>query len=227
MYRTALDTAPAALLIASNLPGPVTANTYAQGSVAMWTSITQCAERTAAGPIGQIDFMPAESTAEAIMEIRRLSGLTWEELGDLFDVSRRSIHHWANGRPAAARHDQMIRRMLAAVRHLDRGDRTRTRAFLLAVDKASGVSTFDLLRHGGYDEVIARVEGSQVPEPYRIHPLPRSPGCAPPASASVFSGGRAGTAQHSNQCPSRSSQAEAQDDGLMPHAPNGRGRTGD
>ena len=136
MYRAATDAAPAALLIATTLPGPATASTYAQGSMAMWATIAPYAERTATGPIGQIDYVPAESTAEAIMEIRGRSGLIWEELGDLFEVSRRSVHHWANGKPASARHDRMIRKMLATVRHLDRGDGTRTRALLLAVDPA-------------------------------------------------------------------------------------------
>lgn len=168
IYRVALEAAPAALLIATALPGPATANTYAQGSMAMWATIAPCAERTATGPIGQMDHMHAESTAEAIMEIRRRSGLTWEELGDLFEVSRRSVHHWANGKAVSARHDRMIRRMLAAVRYLDRGDRERTRALLLTVDEGIGVSTFDLLRGGRFYEAIGRVEGVPALEPQRI-----------------------------------------------------------
>ena len=158
MYGVALKVAPAALLIATTLPGSATANTYAQGSMATWASISPYVERTAAGPIGQFDFVPAESTSEAIMEIRRRSGLTWEELGDLFEVSRRSVHHWANGKPVSAKHDRLIRRMLAAVRRLDQGDRNRTRALFLTVDQAVGVSTFDLLREGGFDEALRRVD---------------------------------------------------------------------
>ena len=168
IYRVALDAAPAALLIATALPGPATANTYVQGSMAMWATIAPCAERTATGPIGQIGHMSAESTAEAIMEIRRRSGLTWEELGDLFEVSRRSVHHWAKGKPASARHDRMIRRMLAAIRHIDRGDRELTRALLLSVDEGVGVSTFDLLRGGRFYEGIGRVEGVPALERQRI-----------------------------------------------------------
>ncbi len=159
IYRVALESAPAVLLLATALPGPATANTYVQGSRAMWATIAPCAERTATGPIGQIGHMSAESAAEAIMEIRRRSGLTWEELGDLFEVSRRSVHHWASGKPASARHDRMIGRMLGAVRHLDRGDRELTRALLLSVDEGMGVSTFDLLRGGRFYEAIGRVEG--------------------------------------------------------------------
>ena len=168
MYRFTLGAAPAAMLIATILPGAATANTYLQGSMTMWATVAPCAERTAAGPTGQIEHVPAESTAEAIMEIRRLSGMTWEELGELFDVSRRSVHHWSNGNPVSARHDHMIRRMLAAVRHLDQGDQARTRALLLTVDQATGVSTFDLLRGGRFDEAMGRVEGVGRPERQRI-----------------------------------------------------------
>ena len=168
MYRFALGAGPAAMLIATTLPGSATANTYPQGSMPMWATITPYTERTAAGPTGQIDFMPAESAAEAIMEIRRRSGLTWEELGDLFDVSRRSVHHWANGKSLASRHDRMIRKMLAAVRHLDQGDQVATRSLLLAVDHVRGSSTLDLLKDGRFDEAVGRIEGVLAPEPQRI-----------------------------------------------------------
>ena len=87
-----------AFLIATTLPGSAKATGTGE-------TIVQYSERTAAGPIGQIEHAPAESTAEAVMEIRRRSGLTWEELGDLFDVSRRSVHHWANGKSVTASHD--------------------------------------------------------------------------------------------------------------------------
>jgi DNA-binding transcriptional regulator YiaG len=164
MYRSGIDATIAAMLIATTLSGPATASTYA---------VPRLVERTAAGPAGQIEHVPAESTAEAILEIRRRSGLTWEELGDLFDVSRRSVHHWASGKPVSAKHDQMIRRMLAAIRHFDQGSQAGTRAQLLAVDGATGVSALDLLKDGLFDEAMARVEGVRAPEHRRI-PLSRT-----------------------------------------------------
>ena len=168
MHRACLDTTLAVALIATTLPGSATANTYAQGSMALGATVALCSERTTAGPTGQIEHVPAQSTAEAIMEIRRRSGLTWEELGDLFDVSRRSVHHWANGKPVTASHERMIRRMLAAVRHLDRGDQVSTRALLLTVDQAMGVSALDLLKDGRFDEAVGRVAGVPALEPHRI-----------------------------------------------------------
>ena len=158
MYRPDME-ATFAFLIAATLPGSAKATSTGE-------TIVLCSERTAAGPIGQIEHAPAESTAEAVMEIRRRSGLTWEELGDLFDVSRRSVHHWANGKSVTASHDRTIRRMLAAVRHLDQGDQVGTRALLLAVDQAMGVSTLDLMKDGRFDEAMGRVAGAPAPGPY-------------------------------------------------------------
>lgn len=175
-----------AVLIPLSWPGTATANTCAQGSMDVWTTVAPHGERTAADPVGQCDFLlgPAESTAEAIMEIRWRSGLTWQELGDLFDVSRRSVHHWANGKPVSAGHDRTIRRMLAAIRHLDRGSQRDTRALLLAVDQATGGSMFDLLQAERFDEATDRVESLRAPDTHRI-PLSRAAQDArrPPAPA--------------------------------------------
>ena len=175
MNRPSPDANFEAMTIGTAVSGraTTTANTDPQGSVATWVTIVSCAESTAAEPAGKIPFLyvPAETTGDAIMEIRRRSGLTWEELGDLFDVSRRSVHHWANGKPVSARHDRTIRSMLAAIRHLDRGDRAGTRALLLTVDQAAGVSTLDLLKDGRFEEATGRVAGVRAPVP---HPTPLS-----------------------------------------------------
>ena len=105
------------------------------------------------------------------MEVRRRSGLTWQELAELFEVSRRSVHHWANGKPVSAGNDRTIRRMLAAIRHLDRGSQLDNRALLLAVDQATGASTLDLLQAGRFDDATARIAGDRMPE---LHPVPLS-----------------------------------------------------
>lgn len=174
------------LLIATPWPESAIVTTCPQGSMAMWTIVVPLVERTTADPVGRCDFLlgPVESTAEAILEIRRRSGLTWQELGELFNVSRRSIHHWANGKPVSAGNDRTIRRMLAAVRHLDRGGQRDTRALLLAVDQAAGFSLFDFLQAGQFDDAMAGVPGNQTSGP---HTVPLSPAARdarrPPAPA--------------------------------------------
>ena len=162
-HRSRIAVTIAAVLTTTAPQESATASTY---------ELPRIAERTSSGPAGQIRHVPAESTAQAILEIRRRSGLTWEEIGDLFNVSRRSVHHWASGKPVSAGNDQMIRRILAAVRHLDPGSQTGARAQLLAVDDATGVSTFDLLKDGRFDEVMMRRKVVQAPGRHRI-PLSR------------------------------------------------------
>ena len=130
-------------------------------------------ERTAAGPAGQIMPVPSESTGEAVLKIRWRSGLTWEEIGDLFAVSRRSVHHWASGKPVSSKREQMIRRMLAAIRRLDQGGQTATRARLLTVDDNLGVSALEHLKQGRFGDAEARVDGARAPE-YRPVPLSRA-----------------------------------------------------
>ena len=187
---------PTVVVLADFLPAPATANTYELPGLLV---------RTAAGPDGQLSPAAAESTGEAIMEIRQRSGLTWEELSELFKVSRRSVHHWANGKPLAAGHERTLRRMLAAVRHLDRGNQAGTRALLLAIDPSRGASAFDLLKDGRFDEAMGRAEAVRPPRRQRV-PLSRAARDArrPPAPALLV-----GAAQDRPQFPANARSARA------------------
>ena len=175
-YRSPVAVTIAAVLTATAPQESATASTY---------ELPRIVERTSSGPVGQIRQVPAESTAQAVLEIRRRSGLTWEELGDLFDVSRRSVHHWASGKPVSAGNDRMIRRILAAVRRLGSGGQADARAQLLTVDAVTGVSTFDSLKDGRFDEAMMRPEVVQAPERRRI-PLSRKARDARRPPAPVF-----------------------------------------
>ncbi len=178
------------VLFATPWPEGTSVNTCPHGSMTMWTIVAPHVERTAADPVGRCNFLlePAESTAEAIMEIRRRSGLTWQELGELFDVSRRSIHHWANGKPVSAGNDRTIRRMLAAIRHLDRGSQRDTRALLLSIDQATGVSPLDLLQAGRFDDATTPFLGDWTPEPHRVPLSPAAQDARRPPAATLLLG---------------------------------------
>jgi hypothetical protein len=162
------------LLVTGGVSEPATASTY--GSSFPF-------ERTAAGPTGQVDIASAQTTADAVLQIRRLSGLTWEELSDLFDVSRRSVHHWASGKVVSAKHDQIIRQTLITIRRLDRGSAADTRALLLTPDPF-GVSAMDLLKAGSFRDAMARGEPRIISERRRL-PLsqPAQDARRPPAPA--------------------------------------------
>lgn len=157
---TALRTGASSLVLIINLSGSATASAHPYYSEPELTSAT---------PFQHADWHASESTAAAVLEIRRLSGLTWEELADLFDVSRRSVHHWASGKPVNAEHDQALRGVLTALRHLDRGDPAATRALLLTSGRG-GNSLLDLLKAGSYEEAVAYV-GPRMPVARPDRPL--------------------------------------------------------
>ncbi len=84
-----------------------------------------------------------EATRKAVSELRRISGLTWEQLAGLFGVSRRSVHFWASGKPLNAGNHQRLMRVLDVVRDADRGTARSTRAALL--DARAGTTPFEML----------------------------------------------------------------------------------
>ena len=106
------------------------------------------------------------ATRRAISELRRLSGLTWEQLGQLFEVSRRSVHFWASGRPLSAEHERRLMRVLDIVRYADRGNARSTRRVLL--NPEGGPPPFDLLAAQRFDEArFALGQGSGRAAPAR------------------------------------------------------------
>lgn len=105
-----------------------------------------------------------DATREAVSELRRISGLTWEQLGQLFAVSRRSVHFWASGKPLNAENETRLLQVLDIVRTADRGDARSTRSALL--DVHDGSSAFDLLVEERFDEARARLGvGAGRPRP--------------------------------------------------------------
>ena len=84
-----------------------------------------------------------EPTRKAISELRRISGLTWDQLGQLLEVSRRSVHFWASGKPPNARNEKRIMQVLDVVRDADRGSARSTRAAMM--DARQGTTPFDML----------------------------------------------------------------------------------
>ena len=113
---------------------------------------------TSSGSLTKVTSTVRQSTGEVILEIRRRSGLTWESLSKLFNVSRRTIHHWANGKAPSASHEFDIRKVLEAIRHVDEGSQRATHDRLLTT--AHGSSPFDLLANRRYDDVMRQATGA-------------------------------------------------------------------
>lgn len=116
-------------------------------------------DATTSGPGGQLlvrqTEQEPEATRKAISELRRISGLTWEQLGQLFEVSRRSVHFWASGKPLNTGNEERLLRVLDVVRHADRGSARSTRASLL--DASEGTTPFDMLVAQRFDDARTAV----------------------------------------------------------------------
>lgn len=100
------------------------------------------------------DTPSREATRTAIHELRRLSGLTWDQLARLFEVDRRSLHHWGSGQPLSRKNEERLHRLLAVVRYIDRGAADLNRQALLQ-PTANNALPFDLLVQGKDQEVKA------------------------------------------------------------------------
>lgn len=116
--------------------------------------------------------VPVQSANSALAELRRLSGLTWGQLAKVFDVSRRSLHFWASGKPINASNEERLRRSLQAMRLIDRGAAHANRKVLLA--EQGGVLPIDLLTQGRFDELLKLVgPGTPLKRPI-LAPLSQS-----------------------------------------------------
>lgn len=94
---------------------------------------------------------------EAIFELKRLSGLTWEELSTLLSVTRRSLHLWANGGSINSLNERHVRDLLVTIRELDRGTARENRALLLAPLRDGDITLGDLLRGRHFSDALTLV----------------------------------------------------------------------
>jgi DNA-binding transcriptional regulator YiaG len=82
--------------------------------------------------------------AAEVRWLHEASGLTWEQLGRMFGVSRRAVHLWANGGRMNAANAELLGQLVAVVRELP-GDADERRSVLLAPG-TDGTSIVDQLR---------------------------------------------------------------------------------
>jgi transcriptional regulator with XRE-family HTH domain len=106
----------------------------------------------------------AEPAGAAIGELRRLSGLTWEQLARLVSVSRRSLHFWASGKAMTPGNEEHLQRLLGVVRRIDRGAASVNRAVLLGT-REDGTIPFDLLAARGYDRALSVIGSGESHRP--------------------------------------------------------------
>jgi len=111
---------------------------------------------------GLSEVRAVEDARAALFELRRLSGLTFEQLARLFRVNRRTLHFWASGKPLTPANEERLHRIIGVIRRIDRGSGATTRAALFAPHRGGRV-VFDLLVDGHFEEAVVLV-GPGTPE---------------------------------------------------------------
>lgn len=106
-----------------------------------------------------IEDRASRAQTAAIAELRRLSGVTWEQFARLFQVSRRAAHFWASGKQMTAENEEHLQRIIATLRLADRGSATANRQALLNASP-EGRIPLDSLVERDYDEAIRLLTGS-------------------------------------------------------------------
>ncbi|MBL8693721.1 MAG: hypothetical protein JNJ88_06440 [Planctomycetes bacterium] len=106
-------------------------------------------------PSGAGPSMCAQPSIPYVLQsIRRVGGLTWEEIADLSGVSRRAVHSWAAGESIAPENEQKVRGIHAAILFVNRGFGGATRAALLR-KHADGKSAYKFLRAARFEDAKA------------------------------------------------------------------------
>lgn len=114
-------------------------------------------------PIAAPEFDDNAATASTITDadtvkwLHGASGLTWDQLGKIFGVSRRAVHLWANGGRLNAANAAKLAEFVALVRELPACESADRRTRLLAAGK-DGRSILDKLRERNHS---ADITGSQ------------------------------------------------------------------
>jgi DNA-binding transcriptional regulator YiaG len=116
-----------------------------------------------------------ETTQQAVNKLRKLSGLTWEQLAKLFDVSRRSLHAWASGQQLSPSNKQKLDQLLNTIQYINRGSASLNRSLLLEPG-SDGRSPFDLLVAGEHEEVKQILGFGNAPNKPQLKPLSKDAG---------------------------------------------------
>jgi DNA-binding transcriptional regulator YiaG len=160
------------------LPTPTSSNT---------TPFHRATERTSLTP-SNIAFAPAEpadkpSTAYGILEIRQLANLTWDETAQIFGVSRRTVHLWANGRHPAGEQERKLNRVLGILKAYQNIPASQLRQKLMA-SAEPGILFFDLLCDNQF-EVFQRTFAAPIARKLTAPPA-RAQHYAPPAPTALL-----------------------------------------
>ncbi len=95
-------------------------------------------------------------SGRAVMRLRRLSGLTWDQIARIFEVDRRSVHFWANGKAMSQKREEKLYRVLDVIQKIDTGSASSNRSALLG-RHSQGRSPLEMLRDSDFDEAMQAI----------------------------------------------------------------------
>lgn len=100
---------------------------------------------------------PVPSVADQVKALHDESGLTWEQIGRLFGVSRRAVHLWAAGGRVNARHLELLATIQSAIRSLPASSPEERRLLLFSRQEGRQSPFDELLRgnHAGRKTVVS------------------------------------------------------------------------
>ncbi|MFT4626115.1 MAG: DNA-binding transcriptional regulator YiaG [Myxococcota bacterium] len=114
---------------------------------------------------------PRWSARDGLTELRRVSGLTWDQVARLFSVSRRSVHYWASGKPMTSEHEEHLHRLLALIRGANTSADALRGALLSVVDGEPVLESLASRRYSAAELALRAVKGSGAARPSK----PRTP----------------------------------------------------
>ncbi|MEM9571550.1 MAG: hypothetical protein AAF996_08790 [Pseudomonadota bacterium] len=88
---------------------------------------------------------------ENVNEIRRLTGLSWNQLAYLLEVDRRSIYNWLQGGIVRDRNADRIAKLLSSIRYIDEGSIEENQEKLFHV-YAGDLSIYELIHQARFDD---------------------------------------------------------------------------
>ena len=94
----------------------------------------------------------AEASAPEILKTLKAStGLSWNKIAELFNVSRRAVYDWLEGKTVSDQNYAKLLSVSGAIDILGLSSPFQVRTFLLFHNEA-GISPFSLLKEGRYNE---------------------------------------------------------------------------
>jgi hypothetical protein len=92
-----------------------------------------------------------ETPADLVGEFRRISGLTWLQVAEVFDVSQRAAFDWASGKTVSAKNHHRLGEAVAALRYADRGSASQNKNLLLS-NTTDGRTFLSLLNSSSFED---------------------------------------------------------------------------